>query len=483
MQPVNDDMDNMDNLFRQAANNYPLNTSGANFDNVRLQEDVETSMPKEKEPKRRYLWLLLLLLVPFPFLLRHYQINPIPQYGQNNQQHQAAPQNNKNHLSVKTTIDTNTTGKQAFATRESKKNEGVNNTDSLTTQHPATVDVKTQPGNRIVANHSTNSNIKQQFNKVKSQVSTNRMERQLSAVISKKTKRQRSTNASVFLQSGTKNSNRYPLSSGHKIIPEKVISRLDTSTIKQTVIRTGSAVTDSTKQTIASKQSTDTSTSSKKSKANDNTNTAAVKKPVINNKNQSKPGVYIGLITGPDFSAVKSNRVDGAGYNIGFLAGYYTGRHLTFETGLIWNYKRYYSKGTHVSTENLGLPMHTEILDLNGSCNLVEIPMTIQYHFNSHTNGNLYLGAGVSSYIMKKEDYSYESKRYNMQYYGYKNYTNSSKNWLSVLQLHVGYQISLKHAGSLRIEPYAKLPLQGIGIGKLPLSSAGVNFGFTLPIH
>jgi len=84
---------------------------------------------------------------------------------------------------------------------------------------------------------------------------------------------------------------------------------------------------------------------------------------------------------------------------------------------------------------------------------------------------------------MKKEDYGYVSKRYSMEYYGYKDYSNSTKNWLSIMQLQVGYQINFKRTGSLRIEPYAKLPLRGIGIGKLPLSSAGVNFGFTMPIH
>ena len=70
-----------------------------------------------------------------------------------------------------------------------------------------------------------------------------------------------------------------------------------------------------------------------------------------------------------------------------------------------------------------------------------------------------------------------------MEYYRKKEYVNTSKNWLSVLQLNVGYEINFKNRGSLRLEPYAKLPLKGIGIGELPLSSTGINIGFTMPLH
>ena len=37
--------------------------------------------------------------------------------------------------------------------------------------------------------------------------------------------------------------------------------------------------------------------------------------------------------------------------------------------------------------------------------------------------------------------------------------------------------------GDLRIEPYVKLPLNGLGLGSLPLRSTGIYLGITRPIR
>src|SRR5215204_1792576 len=61
MQYVNDDMDE---LFRRAAENYPLDTKGANWDKVlsALQDqNINTAIPEKKKNNGRFLWLLLLL--------------------------------------------------------------------------------------------------------------------------------------------------------------------------------------------------------------------------------------------------------------------------------------------------------------------------------------------------------------------------------------------------------------------------------------
>jgi len=62
MQYVNDDMDE---VFRRAAENYPLDTNSANWNKVlSALQGMETPNPipeKKGNKNRRFLWLLLLL--------------------------------------------------------------------------------------------------------------------------------------------------------------------------------------------------------------------------------------------------------------------------------------------------------------------------------------------------------------------------------------------------------------------------------------
>jgi hypothetical protein len=53
---------------------------------------------------------------------------------------------------------------------------------------------------------------------------------------------------------------------------------------------------------------------------------------------------------------------------------------------------------------------------------------------------------------------------------------NENKHFFSVLTLSGGYQHHLSKNISLTIEPYIKLPLSGVGYGKVKLNSGGMLF-------
>ena len=50
-------------------------------------------------------------------------------------------------------------------------------------------------------------------------------------------------------------------------------------------------------------------------------------------------------------------------------------------------------------------------------------------------------------------------------------YYNSTNNILSILQISGGYEHQLGEKTNIWIEPYVKIPLRGIGIGNMPISS------------
>ncbi|MEI6950207.1 outer membrane beta-barrel protein [Paraflavisolibacter sp. H34] len=188
---------------------------------------------------------------------------------------------------------------------------------------------------------------------------------------------------------------------------------------------------------------------------------------------------YAGVVVGPDLSWVKIDKVQGAGYSAGIIGGYRFAGKWAVEAGLLWDKKEYFAEGEHFNPAKMNLPAHTTILRGNGTCHMIEIPLTLRYTLASTGKHSWAAAAGVSSYLMKNEDYKYWYKRYSTSYYAYKEYRNASKNWFSELHLGVGYQRKLGNSLDMRIEPYLKLPLAGVGVGSLPLSSAGLHLGLT----
>ena len=76
---------------------------------------------------------------------------------------------------------------------------------------------------------------------------------------------------------------------------------------------------------------------------------------------------------------------------------------------------------------------------------------------------------------MKKESYDYLYQTPTGQTYNYeKTVSNENKHYFSVLTLSGGYQYKLSSRFSFIAEPYIKIPLSGIGLGKIKLNSTGV---------
>ena len=43
----------------------------------------------------------------------------------------------------------------------------------------------------------------------------------------------------------------------------------------------------------------------------------------------------------------------------------------------------------------------------------------------------------------------------------------------------LGYEYNFYKSLNIRIEPFLKIPIQGMGVGKLPVTSAGLQIGIT----
>ncbi len=188
---------------------------------------------------------------------------------------------------------------------------------------------------------------------------------------------------------------------------------------------------------------------------------------------------YIGLEGGPDFSKVRSASFNNPGFDAGLLAGMSINNKLSFETGIIWNKKNYRSEGTQFSMDKVKstMPAGMIINNLESESSLIEIPLTIQYNFIHKKNSGLFISTGISVYIMTKEKNMYNVTMNGTAEKTTGMYEKNNYGLPAVASISAGYVHKVSKYLELRIAPFLKIPLQGMGVGSLPITSTGLHAG------
>ncbi|MBS1921134.1 MAG: hypothetical protein JST17_12855 [Bacteroidetes bacterium] len=197
--------------------------------------------------------------------------------------------------------------------------------------------------------------------------------------------------------------------------------------------------------------------------------------------NRKRNTFFLTLSAGPDVSAVgihnpgKLKPVYGFGFGISFQdkyilrTGFYTARkvytaapdeyHPPYN---FWNYYPYLNQ-------------------VNADCKVYEIPLMLSYNFAHSANHSIFGSIGISSYLMKRETYNYISKLPTGQTTTNEvNFENKNKHLFSVVSLSGVYQRRITKMISVTVEPYIKIPVDGIGYGKIHLNSTGILFSLLL---
>ncbi len=204
----------------------------------------------------------------------------------------------------------------------------------------------------------------------------------------------------------------------------------------------------------------------------------AEQKTSAGKKNKNRPFIYYGIAAGAELNQVKNQGMTKPGFNGGIVLGLQLNKKLSVETGVQLSQKKYYTAGKHFEPKAGSMPANMTINSLDGTSTLIEIPVSIKYNLSKKKN-TLYGKAGVSSFIMTKEANKYQAlvsgqdKEINSTYKNTKTYTAAE------LRLSAGYQHSLGKKLNIRVEPYIQIPLRGIGIGALPVTSTGLQLVLT----
>jgi hypothetical protein len=120
---------------------------------------------------------------------------------------------------------------------------------------------------------------------------------------------------------------------------------------------------------------------------------------------------------------------------------------------------------------------------VQGNITIIEFPLLLKYNLVRGSQWNLFSTAGISSYSLAGETNNYQllvnGTRQNMV----SNYENGSRYFAAAVDLGLGYELRTSERLRLRLEPYLKIPLRGIGVGTVPVQSMGAHMGLTYGFH
>jgi hypothetical protein len=438
----------MDDLFKKAGELYPLKISGSDWEGVagKLQDPnygdpgLLSVVPAGGRSGRRK-WLLLLLLIPIAFAGIIYNSRSLKQ---------------KPTDSVKSTINPIPQGsnqKPGVTTTPAENFSGDKNSN-LTVQDAATVkkdNSNTKTASEISA-HPADGAVGQKNEKSSSENHSNGQKESNSGIAQENTNTAEPNMAEKTNTNDPENNKTEAVQN-----PETAIA---------SVPATSKAVAAADKNKTATKDPT---------KEESKNSIPSEKKSAP--KTISSKGFYAGIIVGPDLSTVKFQPVKQLGFSLGATVGYRINKQLAVETGFLWDRKYYHTRGEYFKNPNIPIAANA---DIDGNCNMMEIPVIIRYDFAAAKNHSFFAKAGLSSYLAMKDNYSWVKTVPQPPYYypEDKSY-NAPSNIFSILQLSAGYERAISSKINIQVEPYVKIPLQGVGTGNMPISSVGIYFGIT----
>ncbi len=197
------------------------------------------------------------------------------------------------------------------------------------------------------------------------------------------------------------------------------------------------------------------------------------------NKAGWRPTMSFAILLGQDENGI-STFGGQKGTNLGARFSINISRKINLLTGATYAITPYATDFEHYRSSSpgwwmaLGGTLHPS--QISADCRILEIPFAVEYNlFNRHTN-RFSAGLGLSSYFMVSENYKFMlaaagTGPQNLEFH------NQNQHLLSIIDMHATYTHQLSSRMGILIQPYYRLPLTGIGFGKVDLHSAGIATG------
>lgn len=198
-----------------------------------------------------------------------------------------------------------------------------------------------------------------------------------------------------------------------------------------------------------------------------------------------KPHFFVFGTVAPEWSFIKSRGAGKAALSYGGGLGYTFNSRWAVQAGVYFSGKKYMAgEGDYTPKPGSYYDNPNYVIEsVDADCSVLEIPVSVRYTFIQKKKNNLFVLAGLSTAIMKKEDYVYDYMRYGNPTYSSYTYKTGKAHFLSAASIAIGLEHQLNRKFSILFAPYLNLPLQGIGEGQVHLNSFGIQAGlkYNLP--
>jgi len=195
-------------------------------------------------------------------------------------------------------------------------------------------------------------------------------------------------------------------------------------------------------------------------------------------------GIYAGIIAGPQISQTKQQGFGNAGLSGGLIAGFHLNEKISIESGLVISNKQFSSSGEFfdMSKISASMPSGMKLLQINSKSTVLEIPLDLNYKLCKLKKGRLFAAGGLSSYIIISEHNQYQASVNGINEMISGNYSGNQSYFAAAAKVGAGYEWNAGNGLNLRVNPYVLIPLKTIGMGSMPVVSAGIYLGILFPI-
>ena len=193
-------------------------------------------------------------------------------------------------------------------------------------------------------------------------------------------------------------------------------------------------------------------------------------------KNNGKPGFYLTGSVGAEANGIKFAPRQRSSFKVGIGAGYSFNKKISIQAGFYSSAKKYIAGPSDYKIKPGTYWGTLDISKIDANCRVYEIPLLLRYDFTPDKKIRFYSVAGLSSYLMKKEDYQYTYKRYGYTQQGSATFTGN-QHLLSVAKFSAGVEKNISKTVSINVAPAFSIPLRGVGEGKVKLYSSEILAG------
>ena len=192
--------------------------------------------------------------------------------------------------------------------------------------------------------------------------------------------------------------------------------------------------------------------------------------------NPSKSRFSLGINFAPDLNGVEQFQSNIVSYSIGAGLIYNISNKFSIEAGAAYG-KKTYQTGFSSFRPAGDILFQVKPNIVSSGFDVIDIQFNLAYTLLNKGKSSIGFGAGISSYLMLNEQYSFTYQNANAR--GVSSFRTGYQNnhFFGIANLNLSYKRSLTNNVKLAINPYLKLPLTDLGYGNIRLKSAGISIG------